>query len=109
MTLSMVNLTARVTNECLAQFDALAAANGTSRSEPLRELVTGYIAGDSSDRVQALEGELRGIAQELSGLKQALGQVLVVLLINLPDEDGVRLTEDDARRAVSDLLRGEDA
>lgn len=106
MTSTMVNLTARVPHDVLDRLDELARQAGQTRSEYLRELVEQHLDGpDDSDADHGFGVEFFDIKQELATLKQAVGQVLVTVLMNMPDERGSRLGEAEARDLVAHMLR----
>lgn len=105
MTSSMVNLTARVPLEYIERLDVLAQQANQSRSEYLRDLVDRHIEGEDDLASGHQFGvEFFTIRQELGVVKQALGQVLVAVLMNLPDESGNGLNEAEARDLVATLL-----
>ncbi|MFG0245384.1 MAG: ribbon-helix-helix protein, CopG family [Phycisphaerales bacterium JB052] len=106
MTNSMVNLTARVSHDVLDRLDELARQAGQTRSEYLRDLVEQHLDGpDDTGRDHEFGAEFFAIKQELATLKQAVGQVLVTVLMNMPDEGGSRLAEAEARDLVAHMLR----
>ncbi|MFG0313806.1 MAG: ribbon-helix-helix protein, CopG family [Phycisphaerales bacterium] len=106
MTSTMVNLTARVPHDALDRLDELARDAGQTRSEYLRELVEQHLDGaDATGTDHEFGVEFFAIKQELTTLKQAIGQVLVTVLMNMPDARGSRLDEAEARDLVAHMLR----
>ena len=105
----MVNLTGRVPESLLRDFDARGESVGLKRSEHLREVVLRYVEGpDLAGHEEAIvetRGELDRLRREVAGLKQVVAQVLVAVLMNLPAADGSTMEEAAARKTVLGLLR----